>query len=1051
MNFESYTRLFEKLDSRIKPGKSLSLDFDWNECDPDRLFFAGETAISYLWKSEPDYQQLYRNIDDSLSLEEAERDRYALDFSGDFVPYRKLAAKKLVAPLWLSYAPYGGYNNSWRFGIRVKANSLRIKGFLRIVLEIRYKKQGVDNHYALNDPDSKVTLDVNEGSYSWTELSCDTEFDMNKVASIYYIVEGEEYAGQVYFESPMLQSCDKHNIISEFCPRISGREHFNWFGQNLSKIEWQSLEIEINGTKVFDGEVFERCHRMSEKEVRLPKSIIKQGKNTITFTNKTSFREAPAYTLDEVGFVTESRKKAFAVPENVTLDKPFSIFVDAKKGESFELVSNDICPSSELVAKRDGISALWLVCTRLGHDIEFSLNGESYTISRCVIHGEDGVMTGTGDAVYINAEHEDMMNYIKWYLSSNIGRFFTLRPTYRWCGTRVLDEKLWREVADILSEGGIYYAHMEDGRELPGYNTNPAQETLDSKFFLGRQAHELDGQHAYWGARDFTGNLFDETFYDMLVRMHERYPDTTPKRYIKENFYYENNRRTASISPSPTDDMKVASERFVESVRKAQSSASRHTGPTTLFKYFYQAGFSTVGAELMYSPSEITSAALRGARNVYGKKTIAHHAVQWSTYPHDTETRYRRYRLALFLSYIHEIDEINTEEGLWRLEQYYAPFNRFSEACLGHKKQQQDLERFISTHTRTGKFYTPIAFLSGRYDGWECFATASNTWGVDAFGTRSPEKAWDILKVFYPRSVLDNFYIMNCPDESQGFYTGTPFGNIDITPVEAENYNSFKLLIAVGYNKAESEDFDKLYHFVENGGTLIIGLPQFSLTTNREDAVACRHEYISHSLMPNINGFVEDSLNGESVSVAEGVEGKTILTTDNGRALVIEKAVGKGRMILINAREWADNPAVYEAYKKVILAETENTIAEECVWARGDENVQFAVYSNPDGSRNVYFIATDWYSDNRDGTGVLTLDGNEYNIDVPFGTLIKVASTDKCAVYPINDECEVVSINDKEATVQGIGICNFIILKDGKKTSFTVDFRENSVFNISLI
>ena len=74
MDFEKYTRVFEKLDARIKTGKSLSLDFDWGEDSPARLFFAGETAISYLWKSEPDYQQIYRRIDDSLSVEEAEQE-----------------------------------------------------------------------------------------------------------------------------------------------------------------------------------------------------------------------------------------------------------------------------------------------------------------------------------------------------------------------------------------------------------------------------------------------------------------------------------------------------------------------------------------------------------------------------------------------------------------------------------------------------------------------------------------------------------------------------------------------------------------------------------------------------------------------------------------------------------------------------------------------------------------------------------------------------------------------------------------------------------------
>jgi len=49
---------------------------------------------------------------------------------------------------------------------------------LRIVLEVRYKRNGVDTHYALDEPDFTSTLDVPEGSYEWCELSQNVEIDM---------------------------------------------------------------------------------------------------------------------------------------------------------------------------------------------------------------------------------------------------------------------------------------------------------------------------------------------------------------------------------------------------------------------------------------------------------------------------------------------------------------------------------------------------------------------------------------------------------------------------------------------------------------------------------------------------------------------------------------------------------------------------------------------------------------------------------------------------------------------------------------------------------
>ncbi len=1051
MSFERYVRICENTGARIKPKGEYTLHFNGDSVkSANRLFFTSETGISYLWKSEPDYQELYRRIDDSLNMEEAECDRYCLDFSDTFRPYTKIAYKKIVAPLILSYAYLFGYDNKWKLGIRAKAENLVVRGFLKVTLEVRLKKDGIDAHDTRQDPDRVFEIQIPEGTYGWTNFEKAIEFDTDSVASIGYFVEGENYSGKLYFESPLLMSADSHNIIPPFVPHTADRHHFNWMGQNLSKIEWTNLKIKLNGNEIFNGEIFERCHRMSEKEIRIPKNVIKNGDNTLTFENTTDYREAPFYSLAEVGFIINRDSKIVAVPENVTANKPFAVFVEGKNGEEFSLVSDKVTSVSDLVLKRDGLGALLLVCKSPDTNIEFVLGGEKCKIARCVEKGEDGIITGTGDAVYINIERQDVEDYLKWYLSSNIADFVTLRPTYRWCGTRVLNESLWKEVADILSEGRIPYVHMIDGRELPGGDCNPKFETLDSEYFLGRQNHEFDGAFAYWGVRDFSNNPDIEMFYDLFLKMNKKSPETTPNQYVPENLHYGKNSRTMFIDPETEQDMQKASEKFVENLKGCRNGATRHTGPSTLFKYFYQAGYEWTGAELMYSPTEICSAALRGAADLYGGKMGAHHAVQWSTTPHDTETRYRRYALALFISYIQGIHDINTEEGLWRLEQYYYPFNRFSEPCIRHTEEQQKFFRYVTTHTRTGRFKTPIAFISGRYDGWECFATYSNTWGLPGFGFKSPEKAWDILTYFYPKSVLDNFYIMGCPDEPQGFYSGTPFGNVDIVPIEAPDFSRYRLIAAVGYNKALHEDMDKFVSHMENGGTLILGWPQLSTTTNREKVVACEHEYISHPITPAENPvFVSDTFSGESVTVCENIpDGKVLVYTDSKKPLVIEYTKGDGKMIFVNAREWAGDSAVDKAWRTCLDVAVPECLEKEDVCARGNENIQFTVFENEDSSRNVYFIATDWHRDCGDGEGILIIKNKEYKIPVPFGTLIKTAVFENTALYPESDTAEVISLRENSARVQGVGTQIFNLLKNGERKKITVDFTDCPVKEI---
>ena len=438
---------------------------------------------------------------------------------------------------------------------------------------------------------------------------------------------------------------------------------------------------------------------------------------------------------------------------------------------------------------------------------------------------------------------------------------------------------------------------------------------------------------------------------------------------------------------------------------------------------------------------------MRGASNIFGGKTGAHHAVQWSSSPHDTQSRYRRYRLALFISYIQGVDDINTEEGLWRLEEYYYYHNRFSPACVNHTKQQQDFYRFVSTHTRTGKFYTPVAFLSGRYDGWRCFSRGKNTWGVKEFGFSDVEKGWDVLTYFYPKSVLNALYVHDCPDTPIGYYSGTPYGNVNITPIEADNFDSYRLLVALGYNCANADDMQKLEVYVKRGGTLVIGWPQLSVTTSRPDVVCASHTFIDGKTRE----FVTDTYKGFPVRVCDDIDyDSVVLFTDNNRPLVVKKSAGDGTVYFVTAKEYAGAPAVDAAYRDVLDIVTPKALADEYVYAEGNDNVQFTVFNNPDGSKNVYFIATDWHKDDPSGVGTLVVGHDKYNVDVPYGQLIKTAVFGDTAVYPLDDSAEVVSIDCDRVTVQGIGKTDFVLCRDGKKKTVSVDFSDASVKTFKL-
>ncbi len=1063
MNFESYKQIFsESEDICLKSGRSHSFEFDIEDPNSaDRVFFTGETGIYYQWKSEPDYQYLYRRIDDSLSTEQAERDQFALDMSANNCNYPKIAYKKIVWPPRF----YGHPCVNWSFGISVQAEDLKLLdgGYLHFLIEIRYKKADVAKNIVYTKPDVVACIDIPEGSYPYKRLSGSIELNSPDIASICIYLEGENYDGRLFCESPYLKNDAGHNICSDFAPFTEEKQRFNWLGVNLSRKETPSFKIELNGSVIYDGEIFERCHRYSEWEVKIPVGTAKKGKNLLKFTHTSCYRDVPPYNLHEVGIVSVRRDGLICCPEVASVNKPFPILVRTEK-DNVRFTLKDapeyLRTDCDMICRKAGLNVLYLVCSKVCNSLDFTLVGEMGEIPcsllRCVEKGEDGVIAGTGDMVYINQNKESFEDYLAWYTSNNIGNLLTIRPTYRWSGSRVADGRLWKETAELLEKMGIKYVHMRDGRELQGCDANPLPSELEGEGFLGRQNHEYDGQMVYWPQREITGNTNEEMFYDLFVRRFLTHGERMNPRYCPENYTVDKGRTFIFRNLSAEPDMEAAASYTVDNLAKTRHGSTRHTGPATLFKYFYQAGYEWTGAELMYASTEVTCASLRGAARTYGGKTGGHLATQWSTTPYDVPEHSKRYRLALYISYMQGLDDINTEEGLWHLEEYYLHAHRHSKECLDHLKEHQDFYRYISTHTRSGKFYTPIAFLNGRFDGWKLFGAKANTWGRPDFKHFDCEESWDLLNIFYPESRPGALYRHPCPiDREIGFYSGTPLSNIDILPIEAESYD-YPLLCAIGYNKATDADMDKLYSYVKNGGILLIGLPQLSTTTKRADIESYNMEYISHPFKEMIapkTVFKKDSISSRPIHICPEIpRGAEVLKyTDSSLPAIYSVKIGQGKVIVVNTKEYAANDAIRPYVEETIRELAKEVVRCEEVWAEGDNYVQFAVYKQEDDSTHIYFISADWYLPQEPvHTARLIIGKDSYDLDISYGRMLKAVISEGVGAWFDCEECDVISLKQDKVTVQGIGKASLFIAKQGKRTIIDVDFTERAVQEITI-
>ena len=1059
MAFEQYTRIFDggADGETLRPrGEAFSLTFPYApKADTRyRLFTVGETAMYYQHKCED--PTIYHEITDSLNSREAKNARFALDFSASKpFSYVRKAYKKLMWPPILIGWQHIPLVPDWEYGISAKAEGLSIGegGYVRIRVDVRYKKDGISPYDSIPAPDEQYLLPIPEGSYDYVRLCEKITLPNEKVASVGIFVEGTNYTGKLFLEMPFL-TCGEYNILPDFAPPVTNKPHFLWTGQHLSRKEWPVFRVTLNGTVIHEGEIFERTHRQSDWGVTIPHDLMRD-QNCLCYELLSDYHDALPYRIHECGIVaTDGGVFALVSTSPVgVLGKTAKILV---RTERDDLTVTVACPDGKLGGAGDyhfaeaGLHGISLPCPTLCTHATFSLKADGKTVTgeipAVIEREEDGVITGTSDAVYIAQEPEDMEEFLSWYFGENVGNFITFRPVYRWCGTREINPAVWKTITRLLNELCVKYAVLTDGRELPGQDCNPTLDQLEGEHFIGRQQHEHDGKGCYWGTGEGRVDDTHRQLWDLTAEIRKEHPDrvhsgTSEAVYVGDRMYLY-------ADPTVPRDLKGAAERFIARARDWRYDQIRHTGPSVLFKYLYEAGLTWQGAETMYSGTEILLAYLRGFAKAKGLPSFGvHHAVQWSSVPHDVPEKYRRFRLALYASYMLGVHEVNTEEGLWRVEEFFSHFHRFDDCCRALTETQQDFYRFVATHSRKGQLHTPIALLHGRYDGRTAFS--NELWGF--LPSTQADKSWELLHLYFPLDeIFSHLHIHNCPtDRPLGYHSGTPYGQIDVLPIEdgASVYGDYRLLAFAGYNCAEKQDLLPLLDHVRKGGRLLLSWAHLTSTTNYDDVAAGRLDFDTATLgLSEELTFAESAVGGHSVFVCTNAPTPTevLSRTDDGAPLLCRYRIGKGDVLLYNVKAYPAHPAISEAYTATLRELTEEVVRDEPIFAVCDTDVSFSTFKSGEET-HLYFLAVDWYrSPDFDRTATLRLPDASYTVRVPFGVLVKCVTDGKTAVWCHSENAEVLSLANG-ITVQGTGTATFTVASGGVMRELTVSFDDHPI------
>lgn len=1069
MRFEKYIHVFKSEEGvNLRPkGKEYVTEFelDVKEDKNYRLFTVGETQSFCWWKNEPHNPAWYQDISDALDTKHANCAQFCLDFSSQKKEgYPKRLYKKLMCdPVILAYRPLINPESTWEFGVYATGKHIEIAkdGYLRMRIDVRYKKEGVSRLETVLPPDETHIIDFCKGKFDFTRISKQVTLKSDELSSIGIWIEGLKYSGKLYLESPFMMNTG-FQLLPDFVPAVPNKEAFNWTGQNISRKEWPEFRVKLNGKTIFEDAVFERCHLHSEWAIDIPKKLLKK-KNKLSYELISDYHDPLPYNIYSVGIIEQKGGEFSVISTSYAGVENKNAYVLIRTGKDNAKVfvnyeNENLTGEKDYTFKKAGLHGIKLLCKNACTHAKFTLSCNK-TAVECEIpvivkRKEDHVLLGTGDMVYINQNIADTEEYLSWYISEGVGNFLTIRPVYRWCGTRTINPKVWELVTRVLNELDIKYVIMTDGRELPGLNCNPDDKMLAGKNYVGRQNHERDGKAFYWGIRD--GKLTDTQmqYNDMLTQMRKEYPENS--QFTPIDCAYFGNEVYPAVTPYYSHDVKEVREQTVQRL-KEWKTGTRHTGPSHMYKYLLDAGYTWLGAETMYSNLEMQMCMLRGLAKCKGIDSFGvHHALQWSTAPHDDEAKYRRFRLALYLSYMLGATDINTEEGLWRLEEFFAKFHRFTKPCIAYTKQHQDLYKYIQTHAREGKFHTPVALIHGRLDGTVGWGKGS-PWGLYGFGESDFENSWDLIRIFYPNALVNNqIYALPCPeDKPVGFYSGTPFGNIDILPIEYANdsYKDYNAVIFMGYNLAQTEDFDHLMDYARQGGTVLLTRAHLTTTSNLDDVKGGKLEFLN-TPMSFTNGepeFIESCYKGISLKVCTNAKpaSEILAKTDDGLPLVLKYKVSEGNVILFNTSEYPAHRAIKDLYENKIKNISKAAILKEPAWVKADETVEFSVYKT-ENTTHIYFLAVDWFHNpNKMRAATLVLNGTEYKVDVPFGTMIKCVINKNQAVWSCGENGDVLQVSDFGMKLQGTGVCDFVIAKDGKMHKVTVDFNDAPIKTIS--
>ncbi len=281
-------------------------------------------------------------------------------------------------------------------------------------------------------------------------------------------------------------------------------------------------------------------------------------------------------------------------------------------------------------------------------------------------------------------------------------------------------------------------------------------------------------------------------------------------------------------------------------------------------------------------------------------------------------------RRLLYAEYLYNCDMLGYESGLITRKSALSAMERGEAlpplgAKLSEKKGliptdeaalspigrlQADCIRFVGEHGYAGVMHTPVAIVLGAQNGWTMprslyFPEVYRAWGQIPYG-EGDHQLHALFSLMYTGYEDSGFFL-----NERGFMAATPMGEIaDVLTgdVKSAVLNTYNLLILSGAQETDSEQLDKAEEFMRSGGTAVAFAAQIAKSPRALGlfGVAEIGEAVKrNAARVEYGGRAYDEGSFTVYPARFAGDAKPLCVSENGDALIAERAVGGGRAILV--------------------------------------------------------------------------------------------------------------------------------------------------------